>query len=121
MLTEVRADLKRIADRLDPQVTNPQPLPGDRPEFMSAGDIANAAQMEGWDVDYRQLLKVRRMPDNGKKGKGRQLLYSAAMEWIKKHCPRLWPEHRTGDRAPLEQPTKRPLQAKHNSNQWLIL
>ena len=40
------------------QAAGPQPLPGDRPEFMRAVDIAREAQAEGYDIEGQDISKV---------------------------------------------------------------
>jgi hypothetical protein len=60
--------------------------PGD---YATAEEIVREAKKDGWWVDVQKLCKVRNLPDNGQKGKGkRKFLRGPARKWIETKCKR---------------------------------
>lgn len=85
--------------------TAPQLADKEQAEYMSPVAIAREARAEGYDIDYRDLCKVRNLPDNGAKGKNRRKLRkSDAMEWIKKNRSRSLAQDHSPDASQVHEP-----------------
>ena len=80
-------DMERRQNGQAALATSPIPDDGD---YATAEEIVREKKKDGWVVDVQKLCKVRNLPDNGRKGKGkRKFLRGPAVKWIETRCKRL--------------------------------